>query len=548
MKTALLMSVLALSLPAGASIGTGATEDLRSLAAAGRLDELRWPVFSDVQRDVIGFYGLSGYAPVWTRNGAATPQALALVAALEHADQKGLDARDYDGGRWQARLARLDTETERVHFGLALTVSAMRYVAAIRYGRANPDKHRDDLAPIVWHLIDSSSVSSNLERQEPPYAGYRFALTALELYRRLAENERSANLPATKKPVDPGSSYAGIPSLAERLSVLGDLPPDAAASADSQDYRGPLVDAVKHFQLRHGLDADGRLGAKTLAELNTPLSFRIRQLELALERWRWVPREFARPPIVVNIPEFRLRVLDSSFRTALEMKVVTGKAGRLHTPIFSASLQYVIFRPYWNVPYDIQRRELVPAIEKDPQYLEKNGYEVVTPQGQVVTNEIVTEDVLAQLRRGRLHIRQVPGPKNALGAVKFMLPNDNDVYLHDTPARQLFAHSRRDFSHGCIRVENALDLAAWVLRDQPLWTRDKMQEAMNGEKSMRADLTAPIPVLVVYATAVAHADGTVSFLDDIYGMDAALQKQIESGVPYSDAAATSGGLVPRPRG
>ena len=227
-----------------------------------------------------------------------------------------------------------------------------------------------------------------------------------------------------------------------------------------------LVDAVKRFQVRHGLDPDGRLGTGTLTELNTPLTDRIRQLQLTLERWRWVPHNFSRPPIVVNIPEFELRALDASYRTEIEMKVVVGKAYHHQTPVFAANMKQVIFRPYWNVPVSIQRAELVPKLDRDSSYLMKNRYEVVTPQGKVVTNGIVDAPTLAQLRSGNLRIRQTPGPENALGLVAFMFPNEYDVYLHGTPAMELFAKSRRDFSHGCIRAEKPQELAAWVLRNQ----------------------------------------------------------------------------------
>ncbi len=275
------------------------------------------------------------------------------------------------------------------------------------------------------------------------------------------------------------------------------------------------------------------LGQGTIAQLNTPLSFRVRQLQLTLERWRWVPHRYSRPPIVVNIPEFQLRALNESYLTELDMKVVVGKAYHHQTPVFAAEMRYVVFRPYWNVPRSIQRAELVPKLNRDRSYLAKNGYEVVTPQDQVVTSGIVDDDVMAQLRSGRLWIRQTPGPKNSLGLVKFLFPNEHDVYLHDTPATELFSRSRRDFSHGCIRVEKPEQLAAWVLRDKPEWTPERIHDAMHGNETIQVTLDTPIPVLIVYATAVVLDHGEVRFFDDIYGQDAQLEQLSVEGLPVS---------------
>ena len=337
---------------------------------------------------------------------------------------------------------------------------------------------------------------------------------ALQRYRILALEDDGELLPVPAKPVEPGKSYTGVARLTRLLRELGDLPADAAAPAGV--YAGALVEAVKHFQGRHGLLVDGRLGKLTLEQLNTPLSQRVRQLELNLERRRSLPRCFPAPPIIVNIPEFKVRAGDD-----LEKKVIAGQARGWHTPTLSAELTEVIFRPYWNVPARIQRRELVRDLERDRSYLAAHNFEVVTRSGnQVVTNRDVTPEILAQLRSGRLALRQVPGPENALGGVKFVFPNPDDVYMHDTPARSLFQRARRDLSHGCIRVEKAEDLAVWVLRDDPAWPRDRIREAMQGSGPLEVRLKQPIPVLVVYLTAAVTESGEVRFFEDIYGYDA----------------------------
>jgi murein L,D-transpeptidase YcbB/YkuD len=199
---------------------------------------------------------------------------------------------------------------------------------------------------------------------------------------------------------------------------------------------------------------------------------------------------------------------------------------RTETPVLEEGMKYVVFWPHWNVPPSILRGEIVPKIEKDPQYLHKNNYEVATDSGQVVTDGVVSKDILAQLRAGQLMVRQKPGPKNALGLIKFIFPNSNNVYLHSTPSAGLFAKSRRDFSHGCIRVEDPAALAEWVLRNNPGWTRAKIDAAFKSEKEQQVNLTNEIPVLIVYGTAVVPEKGTPEFFQDIYGFDKRLEKLI----------------------
>ena len=225
----------------------------------------------------------------------------------------------------------------------------------------------------------------------------------------------------------------------------------------------------------------------------------------------------------MNIPEFELRALNSAYQTELEMKVVVGQAYRHETPVFAAKMSKVIFRPYWNVPLSIQRTELVPKVEKDSSYLVANHYEVIMPGTQVVTRNTLDATTLAQLRSGKLRIRQRPGPQNALGLIMFRFPNTYNVYLHGTPVTELFSKFRRDFSHGCIRVENPQQLAAWVLRDQSQWTTERIVETMNGPKTIQVTLDRPIPVLIVYATGVVLESGEVRFFEDIYGQDAELE-------------------------
>jgi len=247
-------------------------------------------------------------------------------------------------------------------------------------------------------------------------------------------------------------------------------------------------------------------------------------LELALERWRRHPYDPTRPTVVLNLPEFRLRAFRAN-QMELEMKIVVGRALDRQTPLLSAQLDTIIFRPYWNVPLDIQRDELVPKIVDDDSYLAASHLEIVTPQG-TVRNGMVSDDALDELRSGRLRLRQTPGPKNSLGLVKFVFPNPYGVYMHGTPAVSLFSQARRDFSHGCIRVEKPEDLAEWVLRDESGWPRYRIGEAMMGSESITVKLKRPIQVVTTYVTAVVLDNGEVHFYDDIYGKDAALEEEL----------------------
>lgn len=507
--------------------------------------------------DVHRFYESIGYTLAWVRDGAPTPQARTVTQALADAASKGLNPEDYDGPRWAARLANLTPSDEALaRFDEALTIAVMRYAADVHSGRVNPKvfcfgidvgPKQCDLAVLLRdRLIHSPDARAELDKLEPPFEGYRRTEAALQQYLRLAREDDGEMLPFTKKPVEPGEQYAGVPRLVRLLRLLGDLPAAAKVSDDPQLYAGALVDAVKHFQVRHGLDPDGRIGKSTLQQLNTPLSRRVRQLQLVLERWRWVPESFPRPPIVVNIPEFRLRAYNDHYEPELEMKVIVGKAYRRQTPVFSNLMTHVIFRPYWNVPLSIQRNELVPHILKDPGYLAENEYEVVD-SGEHVVSAGGTPQLIEQLRSGRLSIRQIPGEKNALGHIKFMFPNEYSVYLHGTPAKALFARSRRDFSHGCIRVEKPEELALWVLRGKKEWDLEHIQAAENGSKTLQVNLDRPIPVLVVYGTAVVIQNGEVRFFDDIYGHDKSLEELLDAGYPYSGVKAASGELCRRPR-
>jgi murein L,D-transpeptidase YcbB/YkuD len=423
-----------------------------------------------------------------------------------------------------------------------MTVCAMRYISDLHIGRVNPRhfKFGLDVGPNKYDLpaflrsrvIGAADVYAVIAQAEPPYAGYQRAEIALAIYEKLAAQGDGPPVPMPPKPVRPGDRYAGIAQLRARLHQLGDLAPDAGASADGDVYQGSIVAAVRHFQQRNGMEPDGALGKATVAEINTPILHRVEQLQLTLERYRWIPPEFPQPPIVVNIPEFRLRTMRRQQAGFIAMNVVVGRAYRTQTPVFTDNMLYVIFRPYWDVPPSIQRAELVPKTMRDRNYLAKNNYEVVDGAGRLVADGLIDDRVMSGLRSGAFRIRQKPGPKNALGLVKFIFPNSYNVYLHSTPSPQLFSRTRRDFSHGCIRVQHPVELAAWVLRGKPGWDADRIRAVMNGAQTVQVNLDKPIPVLILYSTAVVEPDVEIRFFDDLYGYDARLENALASGYPY----------------
>ena len=432
-------AVMLICLPAAfAQQGGGAavSSQLREIAAGGHLAELRWPDFTDYRGHVRNFYEPMAYAPAWIRDGRPTPQALAIIEILKQADSLGLYPEDYDASRWADRLARLQNAQagDAAIFDAALTVCLMRYISDCHIGKINPEHFKFGLSVeakkyelptfLRDRLVNGQDMKAELAQIGPPFAGYKRTLEALQRYLQLAKQDDGEKLPVPAKPVAPGSPYDGIPRLTRRLRLVGDLPANAVVPADSNLYQGALVDAVKSFQGRHGLKPDGRLDAPTLANLNTPLSQRVDQLRLMLERWHWLPDRFTEPPIIVNIPEFRLRAYDSDQNIVLSMNVIVGKAFHHKTPVFEKDMRYVIFRPYWNVPPSIEHSEIVSAVQKDRDYIAKKGFEVTTQAGQLVASGAITDDVLAQLRAGKLAVRQKPGTSNALGLVKLIFPNE----------------------------------------------------------------------------------------------------------------------------
>jgi len=530
---------------AGQTLSASGVPALHGIVDSARNPDLRWSDFTPYKVEVAKLYETNGYSLLWVQNGRVRPQGLALIELLQNAEAKGLDPEDYDGSRWQGRLLKLGqkkldqkpSEQDLVSFDTALTVSTMRYIRSIHCGRVNPKEFKFELDTegkqlplaefIQTQVVNAGDPAAEIQKLEPPFLGYRKLLALLPVYEGYANQVAGEKLPATTKTVRPGQPYAGVVRLGRFLQIIGDIPAAAQLNPNATIYDGVLVEGVKHYQDRHGETPTGNLDARTINELNTPPAARIRQIKLTLERWRWIPHSFPQPPVVVNLPEYRVRAMNPDGTVAFYKNVIIGKAYGHKSPVFEKEIQYVVFRPYWNVTPSIQRNEIVPHIQKDPTYIGKHNFEVVTPQGDVVTDNQVSPEVLEGIRSLHLMVRQKPGDTNSLGLVKIIFPNPDNVYLHGTDAPELFSPDVRDFSHGCVRVEKPADLVAWVLRNNPGWDLERVKATMNGEKNnLQVNLVTRIPVLIVYGTATVNEENQIRFFDDIYGYDAELDKAL----------------------
>ena len=375
-------------------------------------------------------------------------------------------------------------------FDFALTTAALCYLSDLHNGRVNPanlqfnldgrNKQFDAAEFLREHVIHAADVNLAFALVEPDFAGYRRTLKALQDYLTLAAAGDGDPIPASPRPLKPGDAYSGTLQLAERLRRLGDLAPEATAPASANKYAGPLVDAVRRFQKRHGLEPDGIIGPETLEQLTTPISRRVTQLALTLERWRWLPDDLKPPLIVVNIPEFQLRAYEDH-SASLSMRAIVGNAEGHQTPVFADQLESVVFHPYWNVPESIQKEELLPILSRDPSYLAKHQLEVVNRRGEPVTGDVRSPEFLEQLRSGKLSLRQRPGPANSLGLLKFSFPNQYSIYIHGTPGKAaLFVFPARPesrlYSRGRSRSFGRMGLARQPAMDAETHRRRHAQQ------------------------------------------------------------------------
>lgn len=481
-------------------------------AIPGPYDERGW---------IDRFYAPRKYAPAWNASTAA-----AALWVLRQAALQGLDPLDYGADALQGQLRAGEVGTAR--FDVALTAAMLRYLADLRVGRVRSEYHTRAADPRLKRYdpverlragLAGGKLQAAVQAAEPRLQQYAHAKAALAHYRLLAKQPYPA-LPRPAAKVMPGGAYPAAQALFERLVLLGDLPADAPAPGEGV-YDERLEEGVRHFQARHGIDEDGVLGRGTVDALNVTPGQRVRQLELTLERLRWLPEFGPGPLIVVDLPAYRLWAMheqgsdSESAEAPLEMRVVVGASMKTETPLFVGQMRYLEFNPYWNVPRSILEKELIPKLARNPKYLAQNEMETVPPNAS-----------LADLKAGRARVRQRPGAKNALGPIKFAMPNPMDIYLHSTSAQDAFQRSRRDLSHGCIRVEHPAALAQFVLDGQRKWDADAIQGALQPGPTRHVELNRTVPVVIFYATAIVDVDGSARFAADIYGLDAKLRQEL----------------------
>ena len=540
------------------AVGTAGRTGSGSMTVAPALNSAEPPVF--VTRDKEGerlwaltkqFYQKRGDASAWIENRKPRPQMDELIQVLQRTDRDGLDPALYNASVLNARRAEAGKgflsmkgfdETEAANLDVWLTYLYLQYSSDLTNGVANlahldpkwqiRDKKTDSLAQLE-QALEQNKVARSLGDLTPRHAQYIGLKDAFAKYREIEQRGGWPAVPAQMK-LKPGQQDAAVPILAKRLAVTGDY--TATANDQNPTYGPELQEAVKRFQRRHGLEPDGAISAGTVAQLNVPVAKRIQQISLNLERWRWLPADLGERHVLVNIPEYRLEVWDRG-KVPVSMRVVVGKKDT-PTPIFNDDMTHLVFSPYWNVPPDIVKNETIPQALRDPASLQRMNMEVLDKSGNVVDPSSIDVENASAYR-----YRQRPGSSNALGFVKFMFPNQYNVYLHDTPADSLFARAARSFSHGCVRLEQPEQLAQYVLADQPDWTPERIREAMHSGQEKTVKLTGALPVYLGYWTARISADGILQFRGDLYGVDARQLSMLGSALDKLKMRAAAAGAV-----
>ena len=497
-------SVADLSLPGGFSNQTELYFDSLSIDSFFK----KHPLLSSYQKEVSSYYKKRKFRYAWYDEKGLIEQAGNLYNKLSLIHETGLNIQlPYETELHQMMdgdSSLLFTSIANPLLEILLTTHYFFYAKEIWTGLGT-----EGMRAVEWDLprkkvsydilLDSllKESSNKFLQEEPVYPQYILLKQQLSDYRNIEKEGGWPELKPLKKSYKKGDSAEIIQLLRKRLALTHDLQQNNGRSVFDQE----LEDAVKLFQLRHGLADDGIAGRSFFQELNVPVQSRIEQLIVNMERCRWMPIAIKKDYFLVNIPEFRFHAYEQD-RHSWSMKVIVGKS--IHqTAIFSGNMRYVVFAPYWNVPPSILRNEILPAIKRNSNYLSANHMEWYNNT-----------------------VRQTPGPWNALGKVKFLFPNSHNIYLHDTPAKELFKQDQRTFSHGCIRVEQPKRLAEYVLREQKEWTSARIDSAMNGEKELQITLTKTYPVLIAYFTAWVDEQGRLNFRKDIYNKDHRLAEMI----------------------
>jgi len=533
----------------------GIAQEITAIIAAKQHPYLMLSNFPNRTDDLESLYKMSNHQLLWLGNANAEKNITDALDLLATATVHGLKPKNYDTETLRQKLQpalklKPDSYKELALYDTALSISLLRFLHDLHYGRVNPQginfnlKLREKKLIDLPLLIKNSLAQNNLAQLplslEPQFKQYQKLKQALANYRQLAAIAVPFKLDV-KETLHPGESHPQIAELRRFLTTVGDLPDDKSVIGAEQSslYTDAIVTGVKAFQKRHGLTADGNIGKGSVAAINVPLSYRVTQLELAMERLRWLPELNVGASIIVNIPAFQLWAFDSIDQpdaNIVNMRVVVGNALKTQTPVLMAEMHFIDFMPYWNVPYSIIKNEILPKLIQNSNYLDKENMEMVSVFRDGEKPAALNLETMNLLKEGKLRIRQRPGGKNALGRVKFIFPNKDDVYLHDTPANALFSKSRRDFSHGCVRVANPQKLAEFALKNQDNWNAETIQLAMNTPKMQRVILKKPIPVLFFYTTAFFDQYDNLEFYPDIYGHDAVLLGALSKPDDLSDQA------------
>jgi murein L,D-transpeptidase YcbB/YkuD len=494
------------------------------------------------------FYTRRIFREAWISDGALKPVVPELVEAIHKADLEGLDPQDYHLNSINLLLEKIKQSQEKsksldpsmlADLDLLLTDAFLIYGSHLLSGRVNPEKidsewianrRGTDMALILENALESNEVAKTLNKLIPPQPGYWALRELLSQYREIAQKEGWDKIPEGPK-MQRGDRSERVRALRNRLIATGEL----SLGEESIDnlFDNELEEAVRRFQHRNCLEADGIVGAATMATLNVPVEDRIEQIRVNMERWRWLPEDLGHRHIIVNIAGFKLDVFENG-QSVMPMRVVVGTKYR-RTPVFSAKMTYLVLCPYWHIPPKIAVQDKLPLIQKDVSYLKQHKIKILQGWG-AETREIDPNDIdWLSISSGNFdfRLRQDPGPLNALGRVKFMFPNRFDVYLHDTPSRELFAKSARTFSSGCIRIEKPVELAEYLLRNDPNWTLENILNAIKANREQTIIIPEPIDVHLLYWTTWVDDDGSVHFCKDIYKRDERLSKALEEKSPNS---------------
>lgn len=484
----------------------------------------------------VTFYRERDFQPFWVDGSGPLARTDELLTWLRRGEVHGLPAEDYDFLRLAALravaeheiAAGLDNAPSRLaDVDLVYTHTFLTHAIHLIRGRVVPVALGAEWyleprsADPVWTLLESGGeVAAVLERLVPQGPQYERLLEVRRRFQELVDRGGWPEVPEDLE-VERGSEGPGVAKLRARLAAGGDLEP-----AEGNVFDPATLEALKRFQVRHGLEPDGELGSQTREALRVPASERLRTLEVNLERWRWLGGDFEDPYVAVNIPDYHLWIQRGEKRP-LEMRVIVGK--RLNkTPVFSDRMTYLVLNPSWYVPASIAKEELLPTIREDPSYARRQGFEItrISDEESVPVDPTDLEPPGPEAPRYRL--RQLPGPKNSLGRIKFMFPNEHNIYLHDTPADSLFSRTHRGFSHGCVRVEKPIELAAYLLDDKEGWSRERIESVLAKGGTRQVELPEPIPVHFMYWTSWVDEGGVVHFRKDLYGHDDRLAEELQA--------------------